>query len=118
MLTVHLRDLVFHGYHGLYEGEDKTGNDFELQLDLHYKPRKSQLHHISQLISYEDLLQIVRKHMDHPTPLLEAIADNIMNDIRKAYPQTRELRISIIKLHAPIPHLQGKVGITLSRKFR
>lgn len=117
MLTVHLHNLIFHGFHGLYEGEDKVGNDFEVTLDVHYDVKKDKLDNIKNLISYVDLLAIVRKRMDIPAPLLEELANGIVQKIKHEYAQVELIRLSIFKLNAPIPNFQGKVGITLHRKF-
>jgi len=34
MLTIQLRNLHFFAYHGLFEQEKKTGNNFELDVDI------------------------------------------------------------------------------------
>ena len=118
MLTVHLHNLVFHGYHGLYEGENRTGNDFEVNLDVAYQPKKDELHTISRLISYEDLYHLVRKKMMNATPLLEELAINILDRIHDQYPQVKKIRISIYKMNVPIESFEGKAGITLEKEYK
>jgi dihydroneopterin aldolase len=117
MITVHLRNTIFHAQHGLYEGELETGNTFSVDLDLSYDIKKTDLSQIKNLISYEDLFNIVKKRMLTPTPLLEELADGIIRKIKHEFHQTRHIRISIYKLSAPIKGLQGDVGITITRKF-
>ena len=117
MLTVHLHQLIFHAFHGLYSGEEKIGNDFEVNLDISYHIKKKKLDNLKHLISYEDVFQIVKYRMNVPTPLLEELADSIIRKIGHEFPQVEEVRISIFKLQAPIENFQGKVGITLFRKF-
>ncbi|GAO44572.1 dihydroneopterin aldolase [Flavihumibacter petaseus] len=117
LLTVHLHKLVFHAAHGLYEGEDKVGNDFEVNVDIEYTVKKDKVHDIRNLISYEDVLQIVRQRMNIPTPLLEELAFSIIQKIRHRYASVRVVRLSIYKLNAPLANFQGKVGITLQQEF-
>jgi dihydroneopterin aldolase len=117
MLTVHLSNLVFHASHGLYEGEVKTGNHFEVSLHVSYEEKKLKLDNLKNLISYETLFGIVNKRMAVPTPLLEELAEGIVRKIRHEFSGIREISITILKLNAPIENLQGKVGITLLKKF-
>ncbi|ULQ57729.1 dihydroneopterin aldolase [Flavihumibacter rivuli] len=117
MLTVHLKDVIIHAYHGLYEGEERTGNNFEVNLSVSYEAKKGKLDDLKHLISYEDLFRIVQKRMNTPTPLLEELADGIICKIHQEYSQVQKVEISIFKLQAPITGMQGKVGITLVRKF-
>jgi dihydroneopterin aldolase len=117
MLTVHLHNLHFHAYHGLYEGEERIGNDFEVNLDVTYDASKADLSNLKYLISYEELFKIVQNRMQVPTPLLEELANGIMHKIKHQYAQVESIRISIYKLKAPIESFQGKVGISFFQKF-
>jgi dihydroneopterin aldolase len=117
MLTVHLHQLVFHGFHGLFPGEEQTGNDFEVNLDVHYVVKKDRYDSLKHLISYEDLFKIVQKRMAIPTPLLEEIADSIIHKIHHQFGNIVKITISIYKLNAPIHQFNGKVGISLTRSF-
>ncbi len=117
MTTIHLHNLIFHGYHGLYEGEDKTGNSFEVNLDVSYEVKKGGYDDIGNLINYVDLYNLVRKRMNTTTPLLEQLADGIMRKIAREFKQVREIRISIFKLNVPIENFEGKLGISMSMNF-
>jgi dihydroneopterin aldolase len=117
MLTVHLHQLHFYGYHGLYAGEALAGNTFEVNLDVTYDPARSQMNDLATLISYEDLFRIVQQRMNYPTPLLEELAQAIVMAVKHQFAQVQEVKISIFKLQAPIEQLQGKVGISFLRKF-
>jgi dihydroneopterin aldolase len=55
--------------------------------------------------------------MSVPTPLLEELAEGIIRKIRHEYSFVKEISISIFKLQPPIGGFQGKVGITLHKKF-
>ncbi|ULQ54206.1 dihydroneopterin aldolase [Flavihumibacter fluvii] len=117
MLTVHLHQLLFHGYHGIYPGEELIGNNFEVSLDVSYEAEREKMDDIAFLISYEDLYKIVQQRMSTPTPLLEELANGIMHKIKHRYTQVASIQITIFKLQAPIENFQGKVGISFFQKF-
>jgi len=117
MLTVHLTDLKFYAHHGVYEGEATAGNEFEVQLLVSYEEKKIKFDSLKNVLNYEELFQLVRKRMSVPTPLLEELAEGIIRKIRHEYSFVKEISISIFKLQPPIGGFQGKVGITLQKKF-
>ncbi|MFT4024207.1 MAG: dihydroneopterin aldolase [Flavihumibacter sp.] len=117
ILSVHLHKLIFHGFHGIYEGEEKTGNEFEVSLDIHYRVKKEKLANIRELIDYEAVVQQVRRRMEIPTPILEELAYSITQKIKHTYPQIEKMQITVYKLNAAITRFQGKVGITVTRTF-
>ena len=116
MLTVELNALKFHSYHGLYEGESVAGSDYEVSLFVTYQAPASFVR-LSDTIDYGALFNIVQQAMQHPVPLLEDLADRILKEIKITFPKIRSSVISIYKLQAPIPQLQGKVGVTLHKKY-
>jgi len=117
MLTVHLSDLKFFAHHGAYEGEATAGNEFEVQVRVSYEEKKIKFDSLKNVLNYEELFQLVRKRMAVPTPLLEELAEGIIRKIRHEYSFVKEVSISIFKLQPPIGGFQGKVGITLQKKF-
>jgi len=117
MVTVHLQQLVMHAFHGVYEQEHKTGNNYEVSLDVTYEERNSQFESIHETISYENLFAIVKKRMQAPTLLLEKVCEGVIRNIKHEYPHVREVSVSIYKLQPPIENLQGRVGVTMRKKF-
>ena len=117
MLSVHLFDLNFYAFHGLYAEEAKVGNNFQVNLTVTYQEDLLTLNDINSLINYEVLYDIVKKRMAIPSHLLEEVADTIILKIRHKYSMVKDISISIFKLHAPLENFQGKVGITLQKHF-
>jgi dihydroneopterin aldolase len=117
MLSVHLKDLEFHGYHGLYEGEGKIGNDFMVDLEVKYDEVSLKMNDINSIINYEVLYEIVRKRMAIPSPLLEEVAETIILKVRHKFPVIKEITFSIFKLNPPIEKFVGRVGITMHKRF-
>jgi dihydroneopterin aldolase len=117
MLTVHLSNLVFHAFHGVYDEEKKLGSDYEVDVMLKYDESGIQLDHLGSIVNYEVIFEIVRKRMNIPTPLLEEVAEAMVRKIKHQYRQLTEIAVSIYKLQPPIVGLQGKVGVTLHKIF-
>jgi len=117
MVTVHLHKVIMHAYHGVYKEEQKTGSNYEVDLDVKFDEAASGFEHIGDTISYEELFAIVKKKMMVPTVLLEKVCEGIIRKIRHEYAQVKEITISIYKLEAPIESFQGRVGVTMRKKF-
>jgi len=117
MITIELNQLIFHGYHGLHEEEKKVMNTFEVNLSVKYDEKKSDFNNIDDTISYVDLYEIVKQKIQVPVLLLEKICQGIIRKIKHQYPFVREVNISIYKLQAPIENFQGKVGVSMRKKF-
>lgn len=117
MLTVELRNLQFHAFHGIYEGESKTGNDYEVTLTVSYQEKDLPAYELKEVLNYAELYDIIAKRMGIAVPLLEEVAEGILRTIKHQYSYIKETRVSIYKLQPPIEGLRGKVGITLEKKF-
>lgn len=117
MVTIRLRQIIFHAYHGVYSGEPLVGGDFELNLQASYDDAGISFENLNDTISYVSLLDIAKQRMSKPTPLLEKICKDILDEIGVKYPSVQHAEISLFKLQAPIISLQGSVGVTLTRVY-
>src|SRR5687767_5590451 len=117
MLTIHLSNLVFHAFHGVYESERQIGGNYEVDVTVKYEEGDTQLDNVNNIVNYEVIFEIVRKRMSIPTPLLEEVTEAIVRKIKHQYRQLSEIAVSIYKLQPPIAGLQGKVGVTLHKIF-
>ncbi len=115
MLTIHLHNVHFFAYHGLYEQEKLTGNDFELNLHIHYKPA-SPINSIEQTIDYAAVYQLVYNRMQLATPLLETVVMDIAVEILAQFSLAEEVYVHLIKVAPPIPNFQGAVGVSFQEK--
>jgi dihydroneopterin aldolase len=118
MITIELQRLIFYEHHGIYEEERKVMNSFEVNLSVSYPDSDFVFEKIADTISYVNLFKIVQEKMKEPVFLLEKICQGIILNIKHQYPAVSEIRISIYKLHAPIEHFVGKVGVTMQRSFK
>lgn len=117
MITVELKDLRFFAHHGISEEERLTGNEYIVNLEVMYDPGDSDFDNLDDVVNYETVFEIVRKRMMVPTPLLEKVANSIIRKIHHKLSSVQEIRISIHKVQAPIPYLDGMVGVKMVRQI-
>jgi len=116
MQTVYLHHLKFFSFHGLYEEEKSTGNEFEVNLSVSFD-RDKVGDDLSRTVDYVQLFQIVKSNMNTPALLLEGIAESVIATIQSHYPFVQKVNIEIWKMQPPIEQFQGKVGISLTKTF-
>ena len=115
MISIHLQNVQFKAFHGLYEEEKILGNTFELNLTVKYQPETLPITSIEQTINYQILFDIVEKRMSIPTELLETLATSIYNDITTVFPFVEHIEISITKKNPPIKGFKGTVAVSFEK---
>ncbi len=116
MQTVHLRDIKFFAFHGVYTEEKLTGNEFEVNLSVGFD-QGSVGNDLSRTVDYVHLFDIIKLEMQQPRALLEAVAESVIAAICLSYPFVKSISVEIWKLNPPIEQFQGKVGISLNKTF-
>lgn len=117
MVVIELQQVKLQAFHGVYDGEEKTGSTYEVNVRVSYDEGDTTFDDLKNTINYVEILDIVKQRMQAPAGLLEKVADGIIQKIRHQYPFTKEVVISIYKLDAPVENFQGKIGVTLHKKF-
>jgi 7,8-dihydroneopterin aldolase/epimerase/oxygenase len=112
MLYIHLHNLHFRSFHGLYEEERILGNDYELDLTVGAEPASLPVDHIDQTLDYTALYRLVKERMSVPTPLLETVITGISEEIRLKYAAVSKISISLKKLYPPVNNFEGAVGVS------
>lgn len=117
MFSIQLNNLSFFSFHGLYEEEKLIGNDYEVDVAITthiIDPVTS----IDQTINYASLYEIIEQRMAIPTPLLETIAQDLVQQIYKMSEQhIKSIAVSIRKKYPPFPNVQGAVSVTYKKEF-
>src|SRR5438132_13312276 len=112
MVVIELQQVRLKAFHGIYEGEQKIGSLYDVNVKVVYEEGDTQFDDLKNTINYVEILDIVKQRMQEPTGLLEKVADSIIQKIRHQYPYTKEIIISIYKLEAPVENFQGRIGVT------
>ena len=113
-----LHHLKFHAFHGLYEEEKKTGNDFEVNLDVSFNEITDPVTHLSQTVNYAVLYQLVKDRMNIPEPLLETVAMDIARQSKAHFPFILEINVSVRKVNPPIFNFQGQTVVSFHKKYK
>ena len=118
MLTIHLKDLAFHSFHGVYEEEKILGNHYLVNLHVHYMAQAEIVTDLEQTVNYEKLFQLVYTRMKMASPLLETISMELCHSVMEQFQQVESVFVSVEKTNPPIPSMQGSVVVAyqLSRE--
>ncbi|MEX6688278.1 dihydroneopterin aldolase [Danxiaibacter flavus] len=111
MLSIELKNLRFHAYHGLYKEEKVIGAEFELDVTVLHYPNTVPVLHIKDTIDYTIIYEIVKKHMEQPAELLETLATRIAHEIFAEFSHVEEINIYIRKVSPPIISFRGSIGV-------
>jgi len=113
-LQIHLKNLQFFSYHGIFEEERILGNHFEMNINVHVNANSIPVLHMKDSIDYVSVYDLVAKRMAIATPLLETVVTEIAQSILARYSLALKVEISIDKLTPPIASFEGKVGVSFT----
>ena len=112
--TIHLVDIILHGYHGLFEEEKFVGNTFKINVTVVYTPSTFPITNLPDTIDYGAVFQILKGHMQLATPLLETLAANFCLSVFEKFSTAQEISIHIQKMVPPIAGMVGSVAVGLT----
>ena len=112
--SIHLVDILLHGYHGLFEEEKLVGNTFKINVTVVYTPSTFPITNLPDAIDYGAVFQILKGHMQLATPLLETLAANFCLSVFEKFSTAQEISIHIQKMVPPIAGMVGSVAVGLT----
>ncbi|WP_256013065.1 dihydroneopterin aldolase [Desertivirga xinjiangensis] len=107
---VGLEGVRFFAFHGFYEEEHLTGNEYIIDVITEFTVSGSGDDELSNTVNYERLYEIAADEMSRPRKLLETVAHGILNKIQQEFSFVNTIDISIRKLHLP---MKGEVKNSL-----
>jgi len=117
LITIELKQLRFFAFHGLYQEEKRTGNEFEVNLAVSYAPPAGTITGLEETVNYVSLYELLKTEMQRPRELLETFAMEVTERIHASFPLLKRIMISVTKLHAPIPAFTGTVGVQYAKEY-
>ena len=117
MYTIHLNNLHFHAYHGLFDEEKIIGNEFIVNVEIGLSIEQI-IDELNQTIDYSKVYKIIQDNMNIPTPLLETLVANISNSIYVYDNRINQISIKIEKKHPPIQNFTGNVAVSFKKSFQ
>lgn len=112
-MTIHLNNVQFYGYHGLYKEEQKIGNNFIVNLAIELFPSEDNITTIEKTIDYVKVYDLVKVRMQTPTPILETLAGDIANEILTQFNLAQKVSIHITKSKVFVNSLNGNMSVSL-----
>lgn len=111
-----LRGLEFYGYHGVIPEENRLGQRFVVDLDLHCDLSEAgRTDDLTRTVDYGAVLADVRTIVEGPAcRLIETVAERIAQRVLDAYDVTR-VRVRVRKPDVPIPATLEYLGIEIER---
>ena len=115
---IQLHNLRFFAEHGMYEAERAVGNEFEANIALEIKAPKEKIKSLEDTINYAEVYRITKEIFSERKPLLETLAMEIAEELKKEFSSIKNLSIRIIKLNPPITAFTGSVSVSYSKSYK
>jgi dihydroneopterin aldolase len=114
---IEIKGIKSFGYHGVFESEKITGQDFYvdvvLEVDL---TRASVTDDVSDTINYAEVTDLVVAEITGvPVSLIEKLAGNIADRIKATYPQADAVSVTVHKPQAPVNAQVEDISVTINR---
>lgn len=113
-----LKNLSFYGYHGVLEEENKLGQKFMIDVILHVDLEEAcNSDNVYDTVNYAEVYEIVQYHASiMKYKLIEALAQNIVNEIFKKHRKVQEIEITVRKPEAPVNGIYDYFGVEIRRR--
>jgi dihydroneopterin aldolase len=116
VVSIHLSNLKFYAYHGLFAEEKVLGGEYEVNAEVLVQSDDKVIT-IQQTVDYTAIYSLINQQMSVPTELLETLSQNMVNAIGLLDKRIKRVSIHIKKLHPPIEQFTGSIGVTYSKEF-
>lgn len=116
--NIHLKNMVFYGYHGNLVEENKLGQrfliDLVLTLDIAEAARTDNL---DTTVDYARVYGLVRRIVEEDrVKLLETLANHIIDRVLEASPRVTKVAIVIRKPSVPVDGVLDYVAVETSKE--
>lgn len=110
MMQIKLEKLRFVSGHGWHVEEAVAEGEFEVSILVFFNC-PAPVSTLNDTIDYVRIYEVVRKRMENPHKLLEALAMNIADDIAEMEKGVTRIEVNINKINPPIFNFTGNVGV-------
>lgn len=107
-MKIRLNEMVFYGYHGVFDEERKLGQRFVVSAILQTDDHKdADIHSLEDTVDYTKVYADIREIMEsHQFHLLESCANTIASKLLRDY----DLLVSVtIRIRKPAVAIQGSL---------
>ena len=95
--------MRFYAYHGCFEEEQKIGTHFMVDATLTYDAETAVADdNVEKSVNYQLVYKTIQRVMDEPRHLIETVADHIVREIKRDFPQVEKVTVKLCKLNPPL----------------
>ena len=95
--------MKFYAYHGCFEEEQKIGTHFVVDATLTYDAEAAVADDdVEKSVNYLLVYRTIQRVMDKPQHLIETVADHIVREIKRDFPQVQKVTVKLCKLNPPL----------------
>jgi dihydroneopterin aldolase len=115
-----MNNLGFFGYHGALKEENVLGQKFFVDLELFVDLHKAGItDSVENTVHYGEVYQLVKTIVENRRfNLIEALGENIAQEVLFKFSLVEEIRVVIKKPEAPVNGIFDFFGIDIRRKRR
>ncbi|MCR8636136.1 dihydroneopterin aldolase [Paenibacillus radicis (ex Xue et al. 2023)] len=110
--------MQFFGYHGVFPEENKLGQRYQVDVELHLpldKPGSSDC--IDDTVNYAEAYGIIKTIVEQEVyKLIEALAERIASELLQTYTSINEITVRVLKPHPPVAMFFDGVLVEIHRK--
>lgn len=113
-----LKNLCFYGYHGVLKEENILGQKFFIDIELYLDLKKAGItDQVQDSVHYGEVYEVVKEIVENKRfKLLEALGENIANEVLNEFQLVDEMVVTIRKPEAPVHAIFDYFGIEIRRK--
>jgi dihydroneopterin aldolase len=100
----------------MYQEEKILGAEFEVNAAITIAANEK-IASLEQTVDYVFIYEMIKERMSVPTPLLETLAQELIESIYLSDKRILSININIIKKNPPISNFTGNVGVSLIKHF-
>ncbi|MBO9131325.1 dihydroneopterin aldolase [Bacillus sp. 165] len=117
MDKIHIHEMEFYGYHGVFPEENKLGQRFKVDLTVELSlKRAGETDELEHSVNYGELYELCKMIVEgKPVKLVETLAEKIASIILDKYDLIRNCTVKIIKPDPPIPGHYRSVAVEIMR---
>lgn len=114
-MKVSIHRLSVYGYHGCLPEEAIIGTNYLIDIDVEFDfSNAAEKDDLSQTVDYVIIAGLVQKEMAIRANLIENVCQRIHRAIKKTYPTSGKVTVTLSKLNPPAEAELEKVSVTIS----
>ena len=112
-----MKNLAFFGYHGAMCEENTLGQKFFVDVEIYTDLKKAgKSDQVEDTVHYGEAYVLIKDIVEKKTfNLIEALAENIANEVLTSFSKVMEIDVTIRKPEAPVPGIYDYFGVQIRR---